>query len=266
MTKPRSPRDHGTEVMYSIEGCRCEKCCEARFRRTKRWRARRDAGDVLVDSTQAFAHLDRLTTEGFTRGAVFKLMGWPGGSHSYTRRARIHRRYAAALLDMNRARLLAELPDRALVPRIGAQRRIRALAALGWTADHVTPGSNLARNVLYTGRVQTTAGAHRTIAEAFERLCMTPGPSRSARLRSDGITPIMWDDIDDPAALPWAPGNADEDTDAYETAWMLDQGFGVTEICARLGIKLDSLYKRMQRAGRDDLHERLKATVRRAAA
>lgn len=93
----------------------------------------------------------------------------------------------------------------------GTRRRIRALAALGWTMQHigaaagmtkaaVTIVSNSPRKYIYTATATK-------IMTAYEKLSGTPGPSPWARARAykyGWAPPLAWDDdtIDDPSARP----------------------------------------------------------------
>ncbi|WP_378736706.1 helix-turn-helix domain-containing protein [Nocardia brasiliensis] len=100
--------------------------------------------------------------------------------------------------------------DRALVPSVGAQRRLRALVADGW------PQAELARELgmtrtnmgpLMHSKRPITARRHREVAELFTRRQLTPGPSQRARDygRAHGwARSWQWDEdtIDDPKARP----------------------------------------------------------------
>lgn len=99
-----------------------------------------------------------------------------------------------------------------VVPSIGTIRRLRALAAIGWSLEalaaelgykhHATVGN------LMSGRHKSTCvSVARRVADAFERLSMTPGPSKRARLRAARMgwaPPLAWNDdaIDDPQGRP----------------------------------------------------------------
>ncbi|QIS13642.1 hypothetical protein [Nocardia arthritidis] len=94
------------------------------------------------------------------------------------------------------------------VPVIGAQRRLRALVAIGYPQAHLArelglqPGN---MGPLMHGDRSITVRRHRQIAEVFERLQMTPGPSQAARdyaHRRQWALPLQWDEdsIDDPNA------------------------------------------------------------------
>jgi hypothetical protein len=99
--------------------------------------------------------------------------------------------------------------ERLTVPALGTQRRLRALAVMGWSFAEVgrrlggTSGScvsNLAKEPKWV--YPETA---EKIAALFEELCMIPGESKVARSRAlakGWAPPLAWDDIDDPADSP----------------------------------------------------------------
>lgn len=110
-------------------------------------------------------------------------------------------RLAMRRYDKRRALRLLHGPIK--VPALGAQRRIRALQALGWPLTAVAaelkcqPGALSA--LLYRERATMTADLHRRIDNIYRRLCMTLGPSvrvRTRALRDGYAPPLAWDDID----------------------------------------------------------------------
>lgn len=95
-----------------------------------------------------------------------------------------------------------------LIDALGTQRRIQALAALGWSTRRVAEAAGWSshatvRNMLHANQVRR-ANAEK-IAEVYERLCMTVGPSAAVRRRAvenGWPPPLAWDDIDDPNEQP----------------------------------------------------------------
>jgi hypothetical protein len=97
-----------------------------------------------------------------------------------------------------------------LIDATGTVRRLQALAAMGYTHADLAPelgwkGANAVAKTLKQRRV--TPGTAKRVREAYDRLCMTPGPSRLAerRARNAGLAPpLAWDEnaIDDPTAKP----------------------------------------------------------------
>lgn len=96
-----------------------------------------------------------------------------------------------------------------LIDSTGTRRRLQALAAIGWTAQHIGDrmGGFSARHVqmLLTRDLvhRKTAGQ---VADVFEQLSGTPGPSKITRSRAEAkgwAPPLAWDEgaIDDPRAV-----------------------------------------------------------------
>lgn len=251
---------HGVEMSYR-RGCRCDLCAHARFVAVKRRLARRRTGDVLVDAAPAVRHLEALCAEGFGMDPMLALAGW-GVGRALRGYDRIHLRHAAAVLALSRDRLLAELPDRAHVPSIGSVRRIRSLQAIGWTYNSIIPV--VAGNVIAQSSPWLFAKTHRAVAARFNELCMKIGPNRRVAEHSDGVTPLMWDDIDDPAAVPSGRRRAGgwSAVDPDDITLLLDSGYSVDGIADRLGVQYESLYKQLRRMGRDDVKDRLIAARR----
>jgi transcriptional regulator with XRE-family HTH domain len=102
-----------------------------------------------------------------------------------------------------------------LIDPAGTRRRLRALAALGWPQRELAERLGMTKSAVGQlgvrhGRVnQATAGR---IAELYEALCMTIGPSKRARdraARNRWAPPLAWAEgtIDNPDAKPIAvPG------------------------------------------------------------
>lgn len=92
-----------------------------------------------------------------------------------------------------------------LIDPIGTRRRMQALAAIGWTFTQQVRqiGWSAAPGPLVWGSSAITRGSADQIAELYERLKHTPGPSDLTRRRAatkGWPTPAEWDlggDIDD---------------------------------------------------------------------
>lgn len=100
-----------------------------------------------------------------------------------------------------------------LVPSLGAQRRIRALMALGWTCHDIAGliGGTRAgvRNVLHRDLIRPVT--HDQYVTAYNQLSMTVGPSQVTRDRARAKgwpPPLAWDDdqLDLPAGRAYAAG------------------------------------------------------------
>ena len=122
--------------------------------------------------------------------------------------------------DVERAVLEIEVPTQrvdpllapgARVPVIPSQRRIRALAVVGYGQDHLLAHLGLkvgscALNKVYSAALPSvTAKRHRAITEMFDELVWKRGPSTRATkdaTRKGWWGPWAWDDIEDPDCVP----------------------------------------------------------------
>jgi hypothetical protein len=152
-------------------------------------------------------------------------------------------------------------PDHALVPMIGATRRVQALVALGYTNRFIAKQANYPsehmHRVLFGKAPTLTLKAHRAFAELFERIEAMPPPSGPSAVRArrragqrGWALPLAWDldTIDDPAAKPnVGKRSAGSFLERYEE--LADMGCRDDQIAARLGIQLESLERSMYRAG-----------------
>lgn len=128
----------------------------------------------------------------------------------------------AAARDYQRQRYLDHvvlgLPPRC-VPKIGSERRVHALQALGWSAEALSARLGYSRAYLNVAiNRPERRGIHwdtaRRIADLYDGLSMTLPPQticterqkRAARNKG-WLPPLAWDDetIDDPDALPNMP-------------------------------------------------------------
>ncbi|MGW0245519.1 hypothetical protein ACWDYH_02655 [Nocardia goodfellowii] len=231
-----------------------------RYRRREiaygRWQPR-----VSVDSVRA--HIEQLRAAGLCAGQLAELAGV--AETTVVNAARPDSRRVSA--EVERAILAVPVPDRvadvvadnALVPALGAQRRIQALVSNGYPIAHLAreleiwPGSSVMSAL--TGRPNTTSGGtgetisaakERAIKALFDRLQMVPGPSDRARAfgRSHGWPlPFEWDEdtIDRPDATPararWNPASAraerqqqvQELTNKGAPAWQIANQLGITQ-------------------------------------
>jgi hypothetical protein len=105
-----------------------------------------------------------------------------------------------------------------LTDNAGTVRRLQALSAIGWGLVDLSAETGMAIAALGRLRAGTHATHRRTrqtIAELYDRLSMTPGPSQRARdyaARAGWLPPLAWDDddIDDPGA--WGNVTIEDDT------------------------------------------------------
>ncbi|MBY8861121.1 hypothetical protein K7711_31915 [Nocardia sp. CA2R105] len=209
-------------------------------------------------------HLDRLQAAGVPANQIAKLAGI---NHSVLSRlpnaVHITRRTEAAILAVDVPEdATAVVQDTALVPSVGAVRRIQALVASGYTQTELARelGIDPANMRPLTGRPagdgrhlgeEVTAGRHRQIAELFDRLQMTPGASERSRELGKKLgwaLPFEWDEdqIDDPAAQPtrsrWTPtsGRIERRSSRIErreqVAHLTELGMSAGQIAVQLGV------------------------------
>ena len=105
------------------------------------------------------------------------------------------------------------------VPSVGAERRVQALMALGWRKADLEAQGVPSGQLVTRSRDLISVGGWRQVQDVYDRLSMTPGPSKAARDRAAArgySPPLAWDDetIDDPRATPerGEPGEAFLDT------------------------------------------------------
>ncbi len=194
----------------------CKACYEKRrIRQTAygRWAPDRvDAGPVR-------AHVEELIAAGMSRRQICAAAGLDRKALVVIMRGKPSREPAAfvtrATADAFMAVLLPAvryeaMAPHALVPAIGAQRRLRALVSAGWTMTFLAGELGLAVKNFSTmlhHQEQVTARRHRQVCVLFARLQMQPGPSRRARdygRKRRWPLPFQWDEgvLDDPAAAP----------------------------------------------------------------
>lgn len=143
-----------------------------------------------------------------------------------------------------------------LVDRTGTVRRVQALARLGWPVLFVQQQAGFSRSydLMNPHRAIRRANADR-VAAIYDRLSMTPGPSRRAAARAERlgwVPPLAWDDdlIDDPAAEPYRAHPPRPGWDEHRWAdveHLTAMGLSPAEIAPRLGIGLDALHKALRR-------------------
>lgn len=114
-----------------------------------------------------------------------------------------------------RRRLMVERGQwRGCVPIVGTQRRLRSLAALGWSwrslAAEAGMDERCVQRLAAADRPTVHPATHDRIVALFERLSMQVGPNRVARnyaRRQGWPPPLAWYDVDldDPAASPSVP-------------------------------------------------------------
>lgn len=138
---------------------------------------------------------------------------------------------------------------------LGTRRRLRALVAAGYTPSMLSHELGIAPKDAYTlfsHCDDVPAGIAQAVADLFDRLEMTPGPSDRARILAHKLRwapPLAWDEdsIDDADCDP-APAAAKPLT--FPERYRELRELGVHDelaIARRLGMKLDSLQRQLAR-------------------
>ncbi|MCX8559813.1 hypothetical protein OS122_02725 [Mycolicibacterium mucogenicum] len=160
-----------------------------------------------LDSAPVKAHINLLMDAGWSPQGIADAAGL-AARQSVLYVLRHHRVHVATAKKILAIRL-DSVPRAGVVDGIGVRRRVRALAAIGWTRRLIAEEAGLTSDQLNQvmdreGPVLGSTAA--AIRGVYERLCMTPGQSNLVRLRAaryGWAPPLAWDDdIDDPTAVP----------------------------------------------------------------
>lgn len=153
-----------------------------------------------------------------------------------------------------------------LVDATGTVRRMRALAAIGWSPAALAPHLNTS-----PARVQGIRGGYHPtvtretatrVAAVYDQLSGTPGPSASTRgwaTRYGWAPPPLWDglNIDDPAAQPHTDTpTADRGPLVHldEVAHLERFGLSLDEIAHQLGVLPSSIVRAQHRHRAEQRH------------
>lgn len=181
----------------------------------KKWELDRHRGHKrLVDAKPVRGHAYDLENRGMSRRSIAEAAGVSATTITNLMNgntATMQRSVANKVLAVRPEHILARTRPAGFVPAIGARRRIRALYAIGHTADTIAADLGVKpfaiRNIVNHPGRWIARTAHDDIVTAYERLWDVPGPSGHNRARAarwGWLPPMAWDDdtIDDPAATP----------------------------------------------------------------
>lgn len=131
------------------------------------------------------------------------------------RRERVQRQTATRIASLTLADVYARASGN--VPSVGAVRRVQALMALGWRKADLEAQGVPSGQLVTRSRDLISLKDWRQVRDVYERLSMTPGPSRRARDRAAArgySPPLAWDEgaIDDAHATPQQDKPVDDDT------------------------------------------------------
>lgn len=157
----------------------------------------------------------------------------------------------------------ASVADQQLVDAIGTVRRAQSLVALGYPrcdiAERIGVSPCNATRLFDPATLRVTARTARKVATLFDELQMRPGPSQRARnegQRNGWDITLAWDDEEIDRFTPHLEDDSTHVeepvsfTELYEELRYL--GYTDADIARREGIELESLRRRLSRAGQSD--------------
>lgn len=218
----------------------------------------------LMPARAVTAHIHKLQAQGVTMRQIAKAAGVPAGYVAHLSIDRYDRTNAVrgrAVLQVT-ARRAQHVPG-AMMPTVGARRRIQALMALGWNHAAMHDASGVWTSVILSQPgTKITWESHTAIAAMFDRLSMTPGPSWRTALRAKQrgyAPPLAWDEetIDDPHAKPDTGATI---TDTWAVRWenfedLIDKGLTPELAAERAGVDLRAAerrhYRKLERERRE---------------
>ncbi|MER7046728.1 hypothetical protein [Streptomyces jumonjinensis] len=241
--------DHGTRACY-LRGCRRTECSTAHYRYMKRRRLDALAGKPRrTPAVQTRAHAERLRAAGWSQAQIARAADIHHRiiSAIIAGQPTVARHTALAILTISIGPPPADLRD---TDPTGTIRRVRALVAIGWPLAQLAPQLGLHQSAL--GRLarghhpMVRAATAERVAREYRRLARIPGPSTHARSiarRNGWLSPMAWDDIDDPDTQPETdmqsgPLNRNQQGAARreEIVHLVEFGISEGEIAARLGM------------------------------
>lgn len=280
--------EHGTDIAYKADKCRCRPCKDAHSAANiRRERLKAYGRDPVgrVEAGPVRAHLNALAAAGFGYKQVANLSGVSPSAVAAILHGRPERGHApyARVGKATAARILAVKPTPenraggALVNATGAHRRLQALVTIGWPLAQLAARLDLAPSNITAllKRDRLTAAIDMRIRNLYDQLWNHPytgidhrsriAESRARRYaRTRGwLPPLAWDDesIDDPATLPnadLASGKVEAQIENLE--FLVNTGAPLAEIVQRMGVgDWARLQRYAHRWGRYDLITRIKS-------
>lgn len=246
--KPLAP--HGTQARYRT--CRCQQCRNAQNRACQlRELAHLSGRPPLHPREPVAAHVERLHGVGMNTTTIARRAGVPEATlrdFVKGRTKKLRRPHALAVLAVTPN----DFDTKAWRTPLGAERRVRALYAIGHSSEDIAAEAGLARSVISAiahGHKNRLSGRTvEAIQDAYTRLARTTGSSRvSKRAAHKGgwLTPAWWDEdeIDDPQYQP-VPVQTPRYLALAEDCLELErQNFTREQIAARLGVTRDGLQR-----------------------
>lgn len=165
--------------------------------------------------------------------------GRPAGYDAGCREACCRAAAAAYVRQLRYDNILGRPPR--TVPGIGAQRRVQALVAIGYTfrdiSERLGLGHDRARQIAVLERKYIRTTTAENVRNLYDALSMTPAPdgwhasyARAVARRNGWAPPLAWDDIDNPDENPRglrASDSNDVAVDAIKVARIVDGEFAL---------------------------------------
>lgn len=264
--------------------CLCADCRPVRLRNSKLFRNGRLP--VVDQRARAVNRFRKWQARGYSSRAVADMTGLS----ERTVQAMFQGRTDPARMMHRTAQRILDAPDiptgRGWVPSIGCVRRLQALTVMGWSMRHLSQRCDLDESTLAALRSETHSTTRPRFAAVvtalYDELWNTPGPGRHAATRAHNRgwqPPMAWDDdtIDNPTATPDTGRreyvrNGGDGTPQHvlveNVEDLLDMDLAATTaaVAQRLGLSVKSLRRALERAGREDLRDRLTRNSMEAAA
>ncbi|KOV07479.1 hypothetical protein [Streptomyces sp. XY533] len=253
---------HGTISRRKHHGCKCWDCCEALRAYSNARYAAMKAGtwQPFVDAEPVRQHVLRLMASGMSMHRIQVLSGLPnrtitGFLNHVNYSGNVRARKRGARKDVA-DKILAVPVDSSLaflVNATGTQRRIQALAAIGWPQKYLAERIGLNRHSVsdIQRRQRVLGSTAATITAAYEELQRRPGErggisktkanrARAQAAQNNWAPPSYWAKfpgaIDDQHFIP-EYGLTKPQKLAAEAVWMVTvAGVPRTEAATRLGL------------------------------
>lgn len=169
----------------------------------------------------------------------------------------------AAMARYEKAGRLARLRGGKAVPALGAQRRLQALMALGWSSHSIAvaagvPHRNHVWRIIHGQKGKPTRwiqrSTHEWVCRVYDDLSMKlpdgryVARTRAYASRNSWPPPLCWDDIDDPNEQPRGIRTNDRRDLLADWADLRAAGESIEHAAARLGVTVGAIERAEFRA------------------
>ena len=237
--------------------CTCDDCKAWMQRlRKKHEMGAPIAADHQAASAAAWAVMDDLQRLGWTQAAIASATGIPTRA-IYTA---VLRRSTWSTRNARRILAHAPWPTAGSFSALGSRRRLRALAALGWSLPELADRFDMPAMTLSVIRSGKTVLVHAHVAaqirDMYDALHMTPGPSgitRRAAEKRGWHAPLAWDQIDEPNEMPRSGRRERGAFDLDDWMHLVRFGEDPTRAAKRFGVTANAIEKAAYRHNRPDV-------------